>query len=320
MKRQVNKSIQRDEFYDRLSSFLLQKGMLESNEISTIKPHVFYLKTIAGNELILKKHSKQENVKQQWDFFEQMSKTDVVPFTRYPNGQKVISDVHAYWTIMPYITGDKLYYKYAADRTEAVRTLQCFHSQAANIYVAEPIKKENIFIRWYWRLLAFKKTKSLFEENGFMSLYHDIVKITIMHLQFITQFPWEQYEADAIEKGLWIHGDVASHNFIHSNHLIDFDLLQSTAQIYDYIQLGQRFLPHLNWDVEKLLAYQMVKDNELKAWLSAIFIPTDLLREWLYFIKSAKTSIVSNYLRDMEKEWTKRLVFLKNAKSMLKSI
>lgn len=318
----MNNQIKRDEFNYRLSSFLYEKGKLESQKISMIKAHVFFLEAVNGDELIVKKHRNKENVDQQWHFFDAVDESQIVPFINFPNGQKVISSNHSSWTISPYIQGDKLYYKRSDDRKEAIRTLQKFHNSASNISVAKPIIKDSMFIRWYRRLLNFKKTEMIFKEHGFMNLYKDIVQMTIAHFRFAAKFPWESKEKSAIESGLWIHGDVASHNFLRNDntYLIDFDLLQCTAQIYDYIQLGQRFLPYLNWDLERFLSYRIVKESELKPLLYAIFIPSDLLREWLYFISSGKKSSVYNYLYDMEKEWLKRLTFLKHAKSMLKSL
>lgn len=318
----MNKIGKRDEFNDRLSSFLFKKGNLEFNEISIIKPHVFYIKTITGDKLILKKHRKKENVVQQWDFFEQLNESNVVPFISYPNGQKIISTKNYYWTITPYIRGDKLNYERSDDRDTAVKSLQNFHDRASHIYVAHPIEKDNIFIRWYHRLLSFKKTEAIFKEHDFEPLYKDIVEMTLLHLQLMAHFPWDLSDERAMNKGLWIHGDVASHNFIQGKdtYLIDFDLLQCTSQIYDYIQLGQRFLPYLNWNLEELLSHQIVKDSDLEAWLSAMLIPSDLLREWLYFVYKGKTGAIYNYLCDMEKAWIKRRYFWKNAKSMLKSL
>lgn len=298
--------------------------MLAIRQLTTIKPHVFYLETNNKEELILKKHHKQENVRQQWDFFQKLPSSNAVRFIRFPNGKKAIFGYDTWWTIAPYVSGKKLYYKNAVDRTEAVKALKHFHHDAVSINITSPLKRENMLICWYWRLLAFKKTKDLFKENGFAHLYKDIVQMTSAQLKSATQFPWERYEEEALKNGLWTHGDVASHNFIRGKgtYLIDFDLLQSTAQIYDHIQLAQRFLPHLNWDLEKLLAYDMVKNKEVKPWLYAVFIPSDLMREWFYFMSGAKRepSDVNKYMTNMEKEWQKRHDFLKNTKTMLKSI
>lgn len=323
MNQKVNEFKQRDEAYrNRLSSFLLYEGGLEIRKITSIKKHVFYVETTSEDTLILKLHQKLDVIKQQWDFFKQIQASTVVSFQRYPNGRKVIADGHYYWTIAPFIKGKKLQYKNKKDRVAAVETLHDFHDKAKHIHVSHPIKKDLFFVRWAHRLEAFKKTEDLFNEYGFELLYKDIIRTMTLHLQLVAQLSWDADEKEAQMNGKWVHGDVASHNFIRNSqtNLIDFDLLTCGSQLYDYIQLGQRLLPYIDWDFDELLTYQMVAERDIKKWLSAIFIPSDIIREWLYFLSQGSSSSIKQYLSKMEKTWIKRHFFLKNAKSMLKSI
>src|SRR5699024_143374 len=186
---------------------------------------------------------------------------------------------------------------------------------------SRPIKKDLFLVRWEDRLNTFKKTASLFRDNGFEILYKDILQTMAFHLQLAAKLYWEKDEKKARLNGEWVHGDVASHNFIQNEQtfMIDFDLLICGSQLYDYIQLGQRFLPYINWDIGELLAYEMVSERDVKKWLSAIIIPSDVIREWLFFLSHGSLP-VKQYLSQMEKTWSKRHFFLKNAKSMLKSI
>src|SRR5699024_7606588 len=142
-----------------------------------------------------------------------------------------------------------------------------------------------------------------------------------LHPQSSTRSSGEKDDKEARLKGECVQGDVASHNFIQNEQtfMIDFDLLRCGSQLYDYIQLRQRFLPHINWDIGDLLAYEIVAERDVRKWLSAIIIPSDVIREWLFFL-SQGSSPVKQYLSQMEKTWSKRQFFLKNAKSMLKSI
>src|SRR5699024_11066097 len=109
-------------------------------------------------------------------------------------------------------------------------------------------------------------------------------------------------EKDAIIIGDCVQGVVSSHNFIQNEQtfMIDYDLLRCGSQRYDYIQLGQRFLPHINCDIGDLLAYEMVSERDVRKWLSAIIIPSDVIREWLFFL-SQGSSPVKQYLSQMEK-------------------
>ncbi|MBT2215139.1 phosphotransferase [Virgibacillus dakarensis] len=319
----MNKLNQGDEMrIDRFSSFLYQKGRLDCTEMKPVKSHVFRIKTPKEEEYILKKHAKPKILEQQWDFFEQLPASVVVPFVRFPNGRKYIKHNQYFWTLAPFIDGDKLNYATADDRQAALVTLRQFHQDAKSITVQNPIKQQLFYIRWSRRLSTFKKTEHHFLKYGFETLFRDIVRTTKLHLELVSQLPWREIEQRAEEKMEWVHGDVASHNFIRNSsvYMIDFDLLSRSPVLYDYIQLGQRFLPYLNWDFDKLLAYQMVSERQLKLWINAILVPTDVLREWLHFLKRVSANSVYHYLSRMEREWLMRHSFFKKAKLMLKSI
>ncbi|WP_373892923.1 phosphotransferase [Virgibacillus natechei] len=319
----MNRFKQGDEFRYRLSSFLSEEGnLLPLERMSFIKASVFLIQTVDNEKLILKRHSKKDNVNLQWHFFEQIGESNAVPFKRYPNGRKIISRNNYYWTITPFIKGEKLNYNLAADRLEAVKALKEFHHSAKNIHINNGSTGDYLFTKWYQRLLLFKKTASIFKEFGFENLYKDIVQTTVIHLRHLTEFPWKSFELAAESKGEWIHGDVASHNFLRQTctHVIDFDLLKCTTQLYDYIQLGQRFLPYINWDPDKLLAYQMVQEKDVKAWIYAVCIPVDVMREWLHYLHEKPVSGRHRYLSTMEERWIKRSNFVKNSKLMLKSM
>ncbi|OZU89837.1 hypothetical protein CIL03_01480 [Virgibacillus indicus] len=317
----MNENKRRDELY-RLSSFLYQEGKLEVDKISFIKPNVFRVATIKGENLVLKSHRRKDVMEQQWAFFERMNYSNAVSFKYFPNEKMFIADKNNYWTIAPYIRGEKLNYNRKTDRQKAVEALKNFHSKATGIYIQQPVYRELFIIRWIQRLSLFKKTEHLFAENGFKSLYKDIVQTMETQLRYLEQFPWHFFEKEALQKGSWIHGDSASHNFIKNSqvYMIDFDLLHCTNQLYDYIQLGQRFLSYLNWDLDELLSYRMAEEMELKPWLYAILIPSDLLREWLYFLKSDSSTPIEEYLSQMEQSLSNRASFLKKAKLVLKSI
>ncbi|MEN1969276.1 phosphotransferase [Lentibacillus sp. N15] len=319
----MNKFNQRDDMrIDRLSSFLYQKGGLDCKAIIPIKGHVFHLSTPDNTDYILKKYPNSKWVQQQWRFFDTLQSSVVVKFARFPNGRKYIKHNDFYWTIAPFVPGEKLHYSIERDRQTSVHTLRQFHRDAKTIRIHNPIKRQLFYVRWSNRLAAFKETKSHFVRHGFPTLFHDIVKTTESQLAFVSQLPWQKLEHKAEKKGEWVHGDVAGHNFIQDAkvHMIDFDLLACAPILYDYIQLGQRFLPYLEWDLDKLLAYQMVKEKELKLWINAMLVPTDVLREWLHFLRSNSTEAISRYLVRMENEWLRRQYFLNTAKLMLKSM
>lgn len=85
-----------------------------------------------------------------------------------------------------------------------------------------------------------------------------------------------------------IHGDVAHHNFIRAEdgqlHVIDFDLVKSGSETIDYLQLANRVLPYLDWDIDML--FQIPELNKYKKneqFLIALTYPTDVYRECLLY-------------------------------------
>lgn len=323
MNHQVTRYAKGDEMHiNRLFSFLFQKGGIHCKKISQIKPNVFYLLALNDLEFIVKKHRRRKIVEQQWDFFEKINTKNIVAFERFPNGKQMIAAYDEYWTLAPYIRGKKLDYRKEEDREAGLMALQRFSLLARNIYVPKPIQRQYFYVRWYKRLQSFKQTEHYFLESGHQALFRDIVKTTIKTLSYVAQLPWKEIEQRAAKNGEWIHGDVAGHNFIQTDnkiYLIDFDLLSQQAQIHDYIQLGQRFLPYVNWNLDKLLTYRMVPEQELNMWLSALSVPSDVLREWLFFLHKDSKKETYQYMTKMENEWDKRQSFLKNVQSMLLS-
>ncbi|WP_106497030.1 phosphotransferase [Lentibacillus sp. Marseille-P4043] len=319
----MNNFKRRDEMQvDRLSSFLYQKGKLECAKIIPIKAYVFHVTTHQGVEKIVKKHRNFRVIEQQWNFFEEINLSTVNAYERFPNGKKYIKHNQHIWTLAPFIQGRKLNYGIEADRKSCLNTLRQFHEHARSITVPNPVKRQLFYVRWANRLASFKKTAHFFAKNGFETLFKDIVQTSEVSLRYAHQLPWKSLEQNVERDSEWIHGDVAGHNFIRNKevHMIDFDLLACSPMLHDYIQLGQRFLPYLDWDFDKLLDYRMVKEKQLKLWISAMVVPADVMREWLHFLNRKNSTSVYHYLAGLEKDWIKRQSFLKKAQSMLKSI
>ena len=313
-----------DIFYNRLSSFLFRKGRLDTKKISTLKPRVYYVETFNNGLLVLKAHKSKESVAQQWSFFNKIKGrgSNSVLFKLFPNGKEVIECNTYIWTISPYMSGKKVNYRSSEERRSVVAALKKFHKCATGIKI-KPMKKNTLITeRWYNRLNTFKKTEYIFIENGFENLYMDIVHLTEKYLLKLSRLPWSISEMKAIERGTWIHGDVASHNFIINKqiYLIDFDLLACRPQIYDFIQLSQRFLPYIQWNLDSLLAYEMTNSENMRRFLLGTLLPTDVIREWIYFISHKSNQAILNYLVKMDLKWEKRKIFSQRADIVLKLI
>src|SRR5699024_9311041 len=193
-----------DIFYNRLSSFLSKSGQLEVKKISCIKkPCVYYVETIYNGPLLLKAHKNEENVLQQWNFFTKINlkRSCTIPFISFPNGNKIIKCRAYTWTVSPYLLAKRVTYQASNDRAGVVIALKKFHANATEIYF-RPMNKTPLMVeKWYNRLKVFKKTEYLFIENGFESLFMDIVDLTEKYLHQIVRLPWSLEEIKAIESG-----------------------------------------------------------------------------------------------------------------------
>lgn len=318
----MSKTLGRDDHrFNRLSSFLYWEGKLEASKIHQIKRNVYYVETASGEKYVLKGHSNAINVRQQWEFFDQSRSNKIVSFIRFPNGKREITTGTKYsWTISPYQIGRKLNYDLEIDRKKAVQTIKVFHEHSKQIFVTNMIRKQLFYHRWLSRMDRFKQTREIFDKYGYLYLYDEVINMMNKYLTIVSEYPWYKDQVEAERNGCWVHGDVASHNFIQneSTFLIDFDLLQCTPQIYDFIQLGQRFLPSINWDLDKLLAYQMVEDHNLERFLYSVFVPSDVIREWMHYLKNKRTISIEEYIKQMEMEWMQRRNFLQQTRNMLR--
>ncbi|GAB4073312.1 hypothetical protein GCM10028778_08470 [Barrientosiimonas marina] len=304
---------------NRLSSFLYQEGEVKPASLLQIQKHVYHLKTVSHEHFLLKRHSQKLRMEQQWAFFVRQSSSVVISFQMFPNKRRYLYDGHYYWTLSPFIAGRKLNYRTEADRKVALQTIRQFHKDTKGVKLSYPRRPEIFYERWSKRLYRFQTTEMIFHKYGYETLFYDIVRTAKMYLQLIRTLDWETGEIDALRTGTWSHGDVAAHNFLQYDndvYLIDYDLLSCSSTLHDYVQLGQRFLPYLNWDIDRLLAYHMVDESRVRAWLYALCIPSDVMRDWLYYIQRY-SSHTQNYLIKMDANWSKQRSFLKHVQNVL---
>lgn len=83
-----------------------------------------------------------------------------------------------------------------------------------------------------------------------------------------------------------LHGDVVHHNFVRDKHgqmyLIDFDLACIGVKEVELILWMHRVLPHVDYDVHKLVRQHPTLSTLRKTELNYLLFPNEILREWLY--------------------------------------
>ncbi|MCT2537976.1 aminoglycoside phosphotransferase family protein [Aquibacillus koreensis] len=313
-----------DSILNRLASFLYHEGGLIVTQVKQIKDRVFKVWTNEGESLILKGKPSLTGLVQQWDFFQEIESAFICKFTPFPNGKRMLHGLGFYWVITPFIEGEQMCFDKPEDRHDVLEVLKLFHKDAEGIELPNPILRQPLYARWNGRIEKLEKMRPLMQQLGYHAFYKDLLYMTHHKLNRFKAIDWHLFEADAVEKLKWIHGDVASHNFIRGIngkvYMIDFDLLSLSPPIYEYIQLGQRFLPSLTWDVSSLMSYCIWEDEQMiQTWLLGITVPSDLIRDLWYFINGNRNvKEIDSYLDRLTNSWYHRLEFVEHVEEMLR--
>ncbi|WP_084778741.1 aminoglycoside phosphotransferase family protein [Sediminibacillus massiliensis] len=319
----MNKSNIRDgRFIDRLSSFLKSQGNLTVKGLSHIKHDVYQINT-EGSKYILKGNKDYHILDQQLEFFKRCSYPILIRFVSFPNGEVFLYGFGLYWTLAIFQPGRGLDFSSLDDRVEAVSAIRMFHDDCKGIELPAPLIRPPLYLKWEQRLKRWKISKETVIQLGFEKLWKDIWEESAKQLNILHKLDWYGLEKKAVEELTWIHGDVAAHNFLHdgasgNTFLIDFDLLALSPQIYDWIQLGQRFLPYMSHDIGNLKRELAMDSEDWIVCANNIAFPSDLIREWWVLMseESPRINCIS-YLDRLSIQWEWRRDFLKEARSML---
>lgn len=220
--------------------------------------------------------------------------------------------------------GKRLTYHTHEYRKQALKLLKKFHHVTETF--SKDFKKDlhvfNQIKKWQSRLREFKENEKYLEK-------------WLPKKYYLSLLYWSEWSLENMLKNkeyflkkpyCIIHGDVAHHNFILGNdhlYLIDFDLVKMAPDFIDDLQFCNRILPHMDWSLEELSLYKpLEKHLKEKAFLSALIYPTDLLREWNYFLKYEQgKGKLSSFLTEITfREFDQRERFVKDAMSQIKHL
>ncbi|MBS4173679.1 phosphotransferase [Bacillus sp. FJAT-49736] len=197
--------------------------------------------------------------------------------------------------------GKKFTYQRHEHQNMALQLLKKFHEVTGKFTneLDKDLHEFNQIKKWKHRLNEFKENKKYLSKWLPNKYYYSFIDWSEWSIEYM-----EKNKAYFLQKPhCIIHGDVAHHNFILSNkglYLIDFDLAKIAPASIDDLQFCNRILPHLDWSLEKLFMHRELKvyKND-KAFLSALIFPTDLLREWNYFLKYEERRGLSSFLTEI---------------------
>ncbi|MFD1018891.1 phosphotransferase [Thalassobacillus hwangdonensis] len=299
-----------------------EHGALGIDDIKAMKLHVFKIR--CGNQFFaLKAYSNPAKLEQQHLFFkewEASSSYGAAPIA-FPNGLRYVEDGKDHWGLFEWIDGEALNFRYKRDRQEALKFLYAFHTSCRG--TTKPIiQRSPLYIKFERRAEVFNDTRPLFRNLGREHLYEDIAEVCDITLRAFRNENWKGIHEKAHTEKSWIHGDVAHHNFIRTDtgeiKLIDFDLLQMGPEVYEFIQLGQRYLHHIDHSWSKLTSLFRDVPNK-KQWLKGLLVPSDFMREWIHLTRRFKDDYrrMDAELVEYEQMWQERKRFVEKVLDML---
>ncbi|MBO0994069.1 phosphotransferase [Bacillus sp. SD088] len=284
-----NFSEERDGIQRRLLLLLRENFELPFIRIKPIKKMVWQAST-KNQHWILKEFSTLSLFKRQVFFTEELKENGFTQTYSIHPKPIILSDrVFGLIQFIEAGSGGNVNYQHRSDIKDVFLLLQTYHQATSNISntVREQMPVFEQINKWKKRLTDFRQTLSLYTQHPLrpqLSYFADLGDWALDKMQKQASFFTE-------EPHCIIHGDVASHNFIRDKKnrlwLIDFDLIALAPAHIDYLQLSNRILPHLNWELERLISFQPIQPFQTKAaFITALVYPTDIFREWLHFTRS----------------------------------
>lgn len=289
MKMKINNSGD-DLFLNRLFSYLKTQLSISLNSIIPIRGHVFLLQCVEG-KFILKGFPSYKKMKIQGNFTVHLKKEgfpNTYSFLEKELNSPLYFD-NVYYAIIEYIPSSDHPFTYSneGDRMEGLKLLHEFHETTKIIreQFTTEIRTEHYLIRMRQRVATFRKNIPVIRFFIHAGIVEDLMK-------------WARWSLAGLEKEhslfkneeSWaiLHGDVAHHNFLHTEngelYLIDFDLMSIGSSSIDHLQYANRILPYLNWSLEELGKYDF-PFLQREGFLYGLALPTDILREWNRIIR-----------------------------------
>ncbi|MBA2173467.1 phosphotransferase [Halobacillus locisalis] len=311
-----------DSYTDRLFHWLNHEEGLPITLDKVIKPKVYKIR-MNHSPMILKGYRRPHVLLQQIEFFKHWNYASTLAARPIPFADRsdTKSKLGCEWGLFEWIDGKHADFGVDHDRKAAVQVMQQFHKTSKGIAVLA-IPKDPLYIKWERRLEQFEETRDVFVDARKTKLFNELHTCMLQQLERFSNHPWGEVEEKAWENHEWLHGDVAHHNFLSGSDnqmsLIDFDLLHTGPILYDYIQLGQRFLPYVETKQAVLFSYFKHMENR-ELWLQGVRVPADLLREWLFGYRRSLRgeASFSKQLRKLDKAWSSRKMFVQSTDNML---
>lgn len=318
--------MERDDGNIRLFLFRLQKTGLTIYHMYKMNQNIYVLDTKFGLKVLKRFHSKSKLLFQ-FAFSQKMLERDdriLYYFERFPNGEFYIQWNHCYWALMPYISGTEVDFTQTFDQINVYQALHEFHQQSLGVHM-DVFSVRRLYPYYEQRFHNFSQLITMFPQVQMkMKMFKDIKEWGLYALtKLADEKRLETLEKMAINQRMWMHGDVAHHNFLRVTKqrvvLIDFDQVSIGPKEYDELQLSQRILCRNNWNFSGLL--QTLKQIQRLAnqrwYLYGLIFPNDIYREWTLFFQGKTCISLDRLVTYTKHQYAARLPLIKELIRML---
>ncbi|MBS4208975.1 phosphotransferase [Bacillus sp. FJAT-50079] len=216
------------------------------------------------------------------------------------------------------------HYRSRQNMNETLLLLEKFHLTTGSFVSAfqNKIQRFDQIAKWENRLTDFQQSIRENEKVFYSPTLKNIAKIGEWALKRM------KADADFFQREPYciIHGDVAYHNFIRGKdgklYVIDFDLIRIAPAMIDWLQFCNRILPALRWRPEELLSFPQLRPFvENETFLAALVYPTDIFREWNFFVRHLnERNARLSFERTFKDHYRERMQFYQTTMEKLKNI
>ncbi|MGE7622845.1 phosphotransferase [Viridibacillus sp. NPDC096237] len=249
--------------------------MNQSGIFRRVKPNVWQW-TINGHNYSIKRYGNKGTADKVRIVHHQLKKVE------FPNILPVIASDDPTAIVQPWASNVRsVKFNRIEERKKTLELLYKLHATNSDINWSEFgvfLPQYDLQLKWHDRLLKFKAKKE--------QIAHFLGVSAVDQLIIYAEQALKSMQPVKNKKTTILHGDVVHHNFLMTEkgkvYLIDFDLAAIGHAEDEIIMWMHRVLPHVDYNLPKLLEEQPLLQGFPKEQLLAIRYPNELLREWLY--------------------------------------
>ncbi|MCM3587689.1 aminoglycoside phosphotransferase family protein [Mesobacillus maritimus] len=280
----------RDDFVDRLFSFLSKNLPVEVINLKRIREHVFFVEA-KPRPFILKGYNNLSKLVLQQEFTNELKKAgfnhtyEYYRFTEVP-----LYFENNYYGCISYLDPHQypFSFKTQAEREEGLEKLIDYHAVTKKLVSSYDslLPTQNLIKKWSNRLRQFKNNQAIVNYYVPKNITYELNNWANLALRGMRKHQLLFESSNPVI----LHGDVAHHNFFRVQtgelFLIDFDLISKGPASFDLLQYANRILPFMNWSLESLVEMEGLSDyiND-KSFVYGLIYPSDVFREWNRVVK-----------------------------------